>query len=193
MPPSMVWFLRKHSGLLGPVNYEIKLYILHARMPKGPCGGGVEEGLRLNKCTLGRGPITNGSHSLMGYCAMKKVFDGLLLLLSCFSHVQLFATLWTVAYHVPLSVGFSRQKHWGGLTCPPPGVLPDSGIKPTSLTFPALTALPGKPLWRAAEYSFVSLSFPCPAVLLYRFPSSSFLLHLTLFYHLPIISRYGRT
>ena len=107
--------------------------------PRGPCGGGVEEGLRLNKCTLGRGPITNGSHSLMGYCAMKKVFDGLLLLLSCFSHVQLFATLWTVAYHVPLSVGFSRQKHWSGLTCPPPGVLPDSGIKPTSLTFPALT------------------------------------------------------
>ena len=77
--------------------------------PRGPCGGGVEEGLRLNKCTLGRGPITNGSHSLMGYCAMKKVFDGLLLLLSCFSHVQLFATLWTVAYHVPLSVGFSRS------------------------------------------------------------------------------------
>ena len=25
------------------------------------------------------------------------------------SRVQLFATLWTVAYHAPLSVGFSRQ------------------------------------------------------------------------------------
>ena len=185
MPLPMVWFLRKHSGLLGPVNYEIKLYILSARNAQGPCGGGVEEGLWLNKCTLGWGPITNGSHSLMGYCAIKKVFDGLLLLLSHFSHVQLFSAVWTLAYQVPLSVGFSRQKHWSGFPCPPPGVPPDSRIKPTSLTFPALTggslplALPGKPLWRAAEYSFVSLSFPCPTVLLDHFPSSSFLLHLT--------------
>ena len=28
-----------------------------------------------------------------------------------FSHVQLFATLWTVACQAPLSMGFSRQKH----------------------------------------------------------------------------------
>ena len=139
MPFPMAWFLRKHSGLLGPVNYEIKLYILSARNTQGPCRGGVEEGLWLNKCTLGWGPIANGSHSLMGYCAIKKVFDWLLLLLSHFSHVQPFATLWTVAHQTPLSVGFSRQKHCSGLPCPPPGDLPDSGIKPTSLTFSALT------------------------------------------------------
>ena len=51
-------------------------------------------------------------------------------LLSC---VRPFATLWTVACQAPLSMGFSRQEHWTGLPCPPPGDLPDPGIKPTSL------------------------------------------------------------
>ena len=45
-------------------------------------------------------------------------------MLSHFSHVQLFATLWTVAHQAPLSMGFSRQDHWSGLPCPPPGDLP---------------------------------------------------------------------
>ena len=31
------------------------------------------------------------------------------------SHVQLFATPWTVAYQAPPSVGFSRQEYWSGL------------------------------------------------------------------------------
>ena len=31
-----------------------------------------------------------------------------------------------------LSVGFSRQEYWSGLPCPPPGDLPNSGIKPSS-------------------------------------------------------------
>ena len=52
--------------------------------------------------------------------------------------VQLFATLCTVACQAPLSVGFSRQEYWSGLSCPPPGDLPDPGIKPTSLTSHAL-------------------------------------------------------
>ena len=58
-------------------------------------------------------------------------------MLSCFSCVWLFATLWTVR-QAPLSMGFSRQQYWNGLPCPPPGDLPDPGIKPASLTFPAL-------------------------------------------------------
>ena len=33
----------------------------------------------------------------------------------------------------PLSMGFSRQEYWSGLSCPPPGDLPDPGIKPTFL------------------------------------------------------------
>ena len=39
---------------------------------------------------------------------------------------------------VPLSMGFSRQEHWSGLLCPPPGDLPDTGIKLASLLSPAL-------------------------------------------------------
>ena len=46
-------------------------------------------------------------------------------------------------------MGFSRQEHWSGLPCPPPGDLPDPGIK---LGSPALQAdslpaeLPGNPI-----------------------------------------------
>ena len=49
------------------------------------------------------------------------------------SSVQRFATPWTVAYQVPLSVGFSRQEYWSGLPFPSPGDLPDPGIKLESL------------------------------------------------------------
>ena len=54
------------------------------------------------------------------------------------SHVRLFATLWTVARQDPLSMGFSKQKYWSGLPCPPPGELPNLGIEPTSPVSPAL-------------------------------------------------------
>ena len=57
-------------------------------------------------------------------------------MLSCFSHVQLFATLWTVAHQALLSMGFSRQKYWSGL--PPPENLPDAGMETTSPVSPAL-------------------------------------------------------
>ena len=61
----------------------------------------------------------------------------LLLLLSCFSRVQLCTTLWTVARQAPPSMEFSRQEYWSGLPCPPPGDLPSPGIKSGS---PALQA-----------------------------------------------------
>ena len=35
-------------------------------------------------------------------------------------------------------MGFSRQEDWNGLPCPPPGDLPDPGIKPASVMSPAL-------------------------------------------------------
>ena len=47
------------------------------------------------------------------------------------------ASLWAVALQAPLSVGFSRQECWSGLSCPSPGDLPDPGIEPTSLVSPA--------------------------------------------------------
>ena len=63
------------------------------------------------------------------------------------SHVQLFATPWTVAYQAPPSMGFSRQESWSGLPFPSPGDLPDPGIEPRSLALQAdalLSEPPGK-------------------------------------------------
>ena len=44
----------------------------------------------------------------------------------------------TVAHQAPLSMGLSKQEYWSRLPCPPPGDLPNPGIEPVSLTFPAL-------------------------------------------------------
>ena len=59
-------------------------------------------------------------------------------MLSCFSRVPLFATLWTVALQDPLSMGFAQQECWSGLLCPPPGGLPNPGIESMSLKSLAL-------------------------------------------------------
>ena len=72
-------------------------------------------------------------------------------MLSRFSRVRLFETLWTAARQASLSMGFSRQEHWSGLPCPPPEHLPDPGIRLVSLLSPAPAgsslplAPPGKP------------------------------------------------
>ena len=52
------------------------------------------------------------------------------------SHVQLFVTLWTVAYQAPPFMGFSRQEYWSGFPFPSPGHLPDPGIEPWSPALP---------------------------------------------------------
>ena len=57
--------------------------------------------------------------------------------LSHFSCVRLFVTPWTVAHQIPLFLGFSRQEYWSEWPCPPPGDLPNPGIK---LMSPALQA-----------------------------------------------------
>ena len=54
--------------------------------------------------------------------------------LSHFSRVQPFETLQTLAHEAPLSMGFSRQEHWCGLPCLPPGDLPNPGIELLSLS-----------------------------------------------------------
>ena len=61
--------------------------------------------------------------------------------LSC---VRLFATLWTVAYQAPPSMGFSRQEYWSGLPFPSPGDPPNPGIEPRSPRLQADT-LPSEP------------------------------------------------
>ena len=50
-----------------------------------------------------------------------------------FSHIQPFATLWTIACLAPLSMGFSRQEYWSGSPCPLPADLPEPGTEPKSL------------------------------------------------------------
>ena len=72
------------------------------------------------------------------------------------SHVQLFATPWTVAYQAPPSMGFSRQAYWSGLPFPSPGDLPDPGIEPRSpaLQVDTLTSEPpGKPIYSCKSNS----------------------------------------
>ena len=56
-------------------------------------------------------------------------------MLNCFSHVQLFETLWTVAHQASLSMGFSRKEYWSGLPFIPPGNLPDPEIELLSHVF----------------------------------------------------------
>ena len=65
-------------------------------------------------------------------------------MLSPFSFLWLFVTLWAVAHQAPLSMGFSRQEYWSGLSHPPPGDLPNPGIQPRSPTLQA-DSLPAEP------------------------------------------------
>ena len=60
------------------------------------------------------------------------------------SHVQFFATPWTVAHQAPPSMEFSRQEYWSGLPFPSPGDLPNPGIEPGPPSLRADT-LPSEP------------------------------------------------
>ena len=68
-----------------------------------------------------------------------------------------FVTLCTAVLRAPLSMGFSRQKYWSGLPFPPPGDLPDPGIKPMAPVTTVLasgifaTVPPGKPIVISAQ------------------------------------------
>ena len=93
-------------------------------------------------------PIT----SLLSMSAILFLFTDRFAMLSCFSHVQLCATPWTVARQAPLCIGFSRQEYWSGQPFPSPEDLPNPGIKPRS---PALQAdfLSAKPQGKPNSWS----------------------------------------
>ena len=78
------------------------------------------------------------------------------------SHVQLFATPWTLACRDPLSIGFSRQEYWRGLPFPSPGYLPNPGIDPRSPTLQA-SSLPAEPQGKPKNTGVGSLSSPAAA------------------------------
>ena len=71
------------------------------------------------------------------------------------SRVLLFATPWTVAYHAPPPMGFSKQEYWSGLPFPSPEDLPNPGIEPGSPAFQA-DALPSEPRWRKANLRVIA-------------------------------------
>ena len=62
------------------------------------------------------------------------IFAFLALVINCAHSVvfDFFATPWTVAHQVPLSLGFFRQEYWSVLPVPSPRDLPNPGIKPAS-------------------------------------------------------------
>ena len=90
------------------------------------------------------------------------------------SHVQLFATPWTIACQAPLSVGFPRQEYWSGLPFPSPGDLPDPGVEYVSPTLAGgfyTTESPAEPILFTTSLhlhvaALLSLSFS-PEALLY--------------------------
>ena len=89
------------------------------------------------------------SVSLLLFLQRHQLYQISVCMLSCFSHVQLFVTLWTVAHQAPLSIVFSRQEYWSGLPCLPSGDLPNSGTETSSWQAGSLPlVLPRKPLIR---------------------------------------------
>ena len=88
---------------------------------------------------------------------------------SHFRHVLLFETLWTVARQALLYIGLSRRECWNGLPylirlpCPPPGNLPDSGIEPASLMYPALAGrfFTTSATWEAHDIEYASGIYIC--------------------------------
>ena len=85
-------------------------------------------------------------------CVFKKLkpnWEGSLRPHTCMlSHVQLFATPWTVALQAALSMGFSRREYWVGGHLLLQGIILTQRLTPVSLESPALqmdslpTALP---------------------------------------------------
>ena len=73
-----------------------------------------------------------GSHRVRHDWSNLAAAELVMCVLSCISHVQLYATLQTVVQAL-LSMGFFRQKYWSGLPGSPPEDLPNSGIEPGSL------------------------------------------------------------
>ena len=86
-------------------------------------------------------------------------------LLSHFSHVPFFVTLWTIACQAPLAIGFSRQEYGSGLSCPLPEDLPDTATETQSFISSALvggfftTSIPGKCLIKILLCYFLLLFF----------------------------------
>ena len=86
------------------------------------------------------------------------------------SHVRLLATPWTTAYQAPLSMGFSRQEYWSGLSLPSPDAFP-TYLHLTQFTIPlAFVSFPvqdNTSVWLSFSWSsvqFSSVTQSCPTL-----------------------------
>ena len=93
--------------------------------------------------------------------------------LSHFSHVRLCETPWTGTSEAPLFMG-SRQEYWSGLPCPPPGPLPNPGIKCVSyVSFIGRWILTASATWEALFMSTLIFFFYIPTASTPRVPECS--------------------
>ena len=104
--------------------------------------------------TLHRVRLTSFDHSIkiLGWPKLIWVFSVMLYAKS----LQLWPTQppdGLVTLQAPLSMGFSRQEYWRGLSCPPSGELPDPKIKLKSLMPPALK---GRFFTTSATYKYLT-------------------------------------
>ena len=95
--------------------------VLAWRIPgTGEPGGGVRG--RHRACVCARVRVRGGALSSWGYTNTESLcctYETNIIVYV--NYVQLCVTLWTVACQAPLSMGFSRQEYWSGLTLPPLG------------------------------------------------------------------------
>ena len=87
-------------------------------------------------------------------------------MLSHFSHVRCFETIWTVTFQAPLSMGFSWQEYWSGLPCPSPGDL--QGLKLCLLCFLAGGFFTTSDTWETQVHMCVCV---CACVCMYLIES----------------------
>ena len=91
----------------------------------------------VNESLLIRTPVTTSWWTASGSRKLSILALGRVRMLSCFSCVWLFATLWIVACQAPLSLGIFQARILRWVASPPPGELPDPRIEPVP---PALQA-----------------------------------------------------
>ena len=98
------------------------------------------------------------------WCSHYVVFD------SCELRVN-FNSLWTVAHHTPLSMGFSRQEYWSGLPCLLQGNLYNPQTEPASLVSPALVIefFTTSAIWGALGRLYSLINLPDNSCILLHF------------------------
>ena len=138
--------------LCDPMNCSLPGSFVHVDSPGKNTGVGCHallQGLFPNPGIKPRSPALQVILCRLNHQGSSSELCNVTLFLLLLSHVWLFVTPWTVACHVPLSMGFPRQEYW--LPFPSSGDLPDPGIKAESLASSALadgfftTKSPGKP------------------------------------------------